>query len=315
MAALVDDRQRSEDERLSVEGGKAGSARRRVGFAALLALVPILAVVLVTRVGGGQGRLPGSPPVAVRGPGHVHGLGVNPRDGALFIATHTGLFRLAEDESRPVRVGESSQDTMGFTVVGPDRFLGSGHPDEREPGPALLGLVDSRDAGRSWRPVSLSGQADLHLLRALGSRVFGADSSSDRFLASDDGGRTWTEHAAPRELIDLALEPRDGGRMVASTRGGLRVSTDDGRTWTALGETAPGLLSWAAGGSLLHVDASGRVKASSDRGRTWEPRGSIGAQPVSFTARDRRSVYAALPDGRIMASTDGAKTWTTRARP
>lgn len=34
-----------------------------------------------------------------------------------------------------------SQDTMGFTVVGPDRFLGSGHPTygplirEREPHP------------------------------------------------------------------------------------------------------------------------------------------------------------------------------------
>jgi hypothetical protein len=28
------------------------------------------------------------------GPVHVHGLGVNPADGALFIATHTGLYRV-----------------------------------------------------------------------------------------------------------------------------------------------------------------------------------------------------------------------------
>ena len=30
-------------------------------------------------------------PAADPGPVHVHGLGVNPADGALFIATHTGL--------------------------------------------------------------------------------------------------------------------------------------------------------------------------------------------------------------------------------
>ena len=28
------------------------------------------------------------------GPIHVHGLGVNPADSSLYIATHTGLFRM-----------------------------------------------------------------------------------------------------------------------------------------------------------------------------------------------------------------------------
>jgi hypothetical protein len=51
------------------------------------------------------------------GPVHVHGLGVNPSDGALFIATHTGLFRAADGDGTAVRVGGSFQDTMGFTVV------------------------------------------------------------------------------------------------------------------------------------------------------------------------------------------------------
>src|SRR5687768_7073255 len=35
----------------------------------------------------------GGPRVGDPGPVHVHGLGVNPKDGALFVATHTGLFR------------------------------------------------------------------------------------------------------------------------------------------------------------------------------------------------------------------------------
>jgi hypothetical protein len=63
------------------------------------------------------------------GPIHVHGLGINPKDGALFVATHTGLFRAGEGEPKATRVADRFQDTMGFTVVGPNRFLGSGHPE------------------------------------------------------------------------------------------------------------------------------------------------------------------------------------------
>ena len=99
---------------------------------------------------------------------HVHGLGLNPKDGALFIATHTGLFRLAAGERNPERVAGRYQDTMAFTVVGPGRFLGSGHPDGRERLPPFLGLIESRDAGQSWRPVSLLGKVDFHLLEVVG---------------------------------------------------------------------------------------------------------------------------------------------------
>lgn len=102
------------------------------------------------------------------GPIHVHGLGVDPVDGALFVATHTGLFRAAEGESRARRVADRYRDTMGFAIVGPGRFLGSGHPDGREQLPPFLGLIESRDAGRSWDAVSLQGEVDFHVLEASG---------------------------------------------------------------------------------------------------------------------------------------------------
>ena len=37
-------------------------------------------------------------------PVHVHALGLDPGDGSLFIATHTGLFRLSHDQETPERV-------------------------------------------------------------------------------------------------------------------------------------------------------------------------------------------------------------------
>ena len=66
------------------------------------------------------------------GPIHVHGLGINPADRSLFIATHTGMYRARRGQQEAKRVTNRYQDTQGFTIVGPNRFLGSGHPDINE---------------------------------------------------------------------------------------------------------------------------------------------------------------------------------------
>jgi hypothetical protein len=83
---------------------------------------------------------------------------------------------------------------MGFTVTGPDDFLGSGHPDGRDRLPPFLGLIRSVDAGRSWEPVSLLGRRDFHVLEAAGRRIygFGTDFETRRagLLVSDDAGRS-----------------------------------------------------------------------------------------------------------------------------
>jgi hypothetical protein len=109
----------------------------------------------------------GSAPVGDPGIVHVHGLGRNPADGSLMIATHTGLFRAGAEGGKPERVAGRFQDTMGFTVVGPDHFLGSGHPASVDD-PAFLGLIESRDAGNNWRPISLRGEVDFHVLESQG---------------------------------------------------------------------------------------------------------------------------------------------------
>jgi hypothetical protein len=122
-------------------------------------LAPAL-VLIASLAGCGEQDEAAPPPVEAADPGvvHVHGLGRNPADGALMIATHTGLFRVGPKEQTAERVAGLYQDTMGFTVVGPDHFLGSGHPASVREDPPYLGLIESRDAGRTWRPISLRGE-------------------------------------------------------------------------------------------------------------------------------------------------------------
>ncbi len=250
------------------------------------------------------------------GPVHVHGLGVDPKDGALFIATHTGLFRAEKGQQESKRVADRYQDTMGFTVAGPNRFLGSGHPDfQKDPDlPPLLGLIKSEDAGQSWEPVSMLGEADFHVLESSGPRVYGFDSSGGRLMVSVDGGQHWIERATPEPLISLAMDPSDPGRVVIAGEGRLYLSLNGRGRWQAL-DGDPGLLAWPTSKRLYRVGGDGGVSVSRGAAKAWRQVGELGGQPAAFEAEGPNDLYAALHDGTVKRSTDGGKSWRVRSRP
>jgi hypothetical protein len=275
-------------------------------------------LVAVVAILGGCGDESGAPApedaaVSDAGVQHIHGLGVNPADRSLVIATHTGLFTAGPDERSATRIGDSRQDTMGFTVIGRDRFLGSGHPDARTDLPPLLGLIRSDDAGRSWQSISLLGEADFHVLRARGRHVYGFDATQARLLVSGDGGRSWEQRSPPAPVIDLAVDPAHGGRVVASTEAGIFSSDDGARTWRPMARDRGGLLAWTTAGLTL-VDASGEVHQATDPGRQFERVGEIGGQPAALAA-DSEDLYVALHTNEVKSSTDGGRTWSVRVAP
>lgn len=276
----------------------------------LVALVAAGVVFAVVRVVSDE---TGGVDTALR-PVHVHGLGVDPADGALYIATHSGLWRLPRGEGTASRVGDSAQDTMGFTVVGDRRFLGSGHPDLRTDLPPNLGLIESLDSGRTWTPVSLLGESDLHVLRSAGARLYGYDATNDRLLTSTDRGRGWVEIESPGPVVDLAVQPGADRVLVATAAGFLLRSTDGGRRWKAQGSKV-GLLGWPAKGTLYLIEPSGRVSVSSNGGASFEARGSVGEEPAAFLAAGVDELYVALHDGSIRGSRDGGRSWSVRATP
>lgn len=256
------------------------------------------------------------------GPVHVHGLGVDPADGALLIATHTGLYRAPDDERTARRVGERQQDTMGFTVVGSRHYLGSGHPDLRDDLPPFLGLIESRDGGESWRPVSLLGKRDFHLLEAAGRFVYGYGSDFETraagLLVSGDRGRSWSERRVPEPLISLAVDPSTPARLVAAGQRALYLLDARGRSQVVLGGGPVGLLAFAADGRrvverLVVLDGAGRVWRSRDR--RWETVGEIGGEPAALETGRAGELLAALHDGTVKRSADGGLSWEIRAAP
>ena len=148
---------------------------------------------------------------------HVHGLGINPADELLYVATHYGLWRV-DDAGQAERVGEHYLDLMGFTVVGADHFVASGHPPLTEELPTHLGLIETTDAGETWEPVSLFGQADFHALRTAHGQLLGWDTVSGQLLVSDEG-REW-ESRGEHAIYDIVPAPDDPDVLLATV--GLR---------------------------------------------------------------------------------------------
>jgi hypothetical protein len=254
-----------------------------------------------------------STPVTPGDPGviHIHGLGRNPADGALFIATHTGLFRMGSSDRSPERVAGLYQDTMGFTVVGRDHFLGSGHPGSIENDPPFLGLIESRNAGSTWRPISLRGDVDFHVLEAQGKTVYGFGSDWEtreaRFLRSDDRGRTWTRLTPPEALLGLAIDPQDPRVSVALGEQRGWFSRDGGASWRPL-PIPGGMVTWTPELGLIAVDLEGVIRNSSEPTGEWNEVGRLPGTPAALEAVGDE-LLAATHESQVLSSSDGGRTW------
>jgi photosystem II stability/assembly factor-like uncharacterized protein len=238
---------------------------------------------------------------------HVHGLAES--ENGLYVATHLGLFEVVGDEITPV--GDATHDLMGFTVAGPGDLVASGHPDLRvenllvDGKPPLLGLVQSKD-GQTWAPMSLLGEVDFHSLEAAHDRIYGFDSTSSRFMVSDDR-KTWETRSKDAPIIDFAVSPDDADTIVATTPNGMTRSTDGGRTWEEAVAGQFVYVDWDSKG-LYAVTAQRQLSRSSDGGRTWTDGATLPGDPEALLVA-QEGIYVAVAEQGIVRSTDEGKTF------
>ncbi|MEU6375223.1 F510_1955 family glycosylhydrolase [Streptomyces sp. NPDC046909] len=238
---------------------------------------------------------------------HVHGLGVDPADGRVYVATHSGLYTVTKGE-KPKLVGDRRDDFMGFTVTGEKTFVASGHGAPGGGQPGDLGLIETHDAGSTWTPRSLSGDADFHSLESVKGTVYGYEGG--RIRVSDDL-KGWDDRAT-LEALDLAVSP-GGDTLLATTAEGVVTSTDGGRTFGEGSGQVQAFLSWPAERSLFGIGTSGTLSGSADGGKTWKRLTSLpGGQPQALTAVNADHVLAATATG-VYESRDGGRSFAQLA--
>jgi photosystem II stability/assembly factor-like uncharacterized protein len=244
---------------------------------------------------------------------HVHGLAWDPADpDRLLIATHHGLIAL--EDGALEAVSERRDDFMGFSVhpSGNGVYLASGHP----PGGGNLGVIISRDAGRTWEMLSpgAGGPVDFHQLdvsKANPEIIAGVYGS---IQASRDGGRTWTVTGPPpAPMIGLALSAATPEKVYAATQAGLFESPDLGSSWvkSSTSSEAPAtMVTTMADGTVFVYDV--------ENGLTWKAAGSDAFEPVGPAFTDDAILHLAVKDGEMAAATykgamlrslDGGRSW------
>jgi photosystem II stability/assembly factor-like uncharacterized protein len=238
--------------------------------------------------------------------GRAQALAVDRRTGAILVGTDRGLFRVTA-AGRLQRVGAAGRDVTALAVARDGGLLASGHPAAGAAGPADLGLERSDNGGRSWRTISLRGQADLRLLRASGPRLYGLNSTTGTVMATRDAGRRWDVLSTPPGLTDLAVDPRAPAALVASSDSVLWRSSDGAQTW-ARTNGPPGALTWLGSGRVLGASLDARLHESSDRGRSWTIIGRVPAPLVALAER-RGALLGLLANGSVVATHDRGGRW------
>jgi hypothetical protein len=277
-----------------------------IGIAAL-AIAPLL--YFTFEASTKRAEIPPNAPAPLR---LMHGLGFNPEDGSLYVATLRGLFVIVSQD-RAERIAGSFQENRGFTVVGPDTFLASGRPDLRDLAddlaPEKSGLIRSTNGGRTWSAVSLRGEASFGCLESAHGLIYGYDNSSGAFMVSRDNGKKWDTRATLPALSDIAIDPSNQDRIIATTsEGSVLQSEDGGNSWQPRAGLSLMLVEWRQAGQLWAVESSGNVVSSSDSGLTWSVRGALTGIPRAFLA-GRGTLYAAVDESTVLTSVDGAQTW------
>ncbi|QJY47815.1 F510_1955 family glycosylhydrolase [Pseudonocardia broussonetiae] len=255
---------------------------------------------------GSEGHGAGQPGVGSAGLPyeHVHGLGIDPADDTVFVATHDGLFRSSPGGALE-RADSTGRDLMGFTITGPGAFLSSGHPGPGEQVANPLGVVESTDAGATWTALGLAGQVDFHALEAVPGAVYGYDATNRVLRASTDGGHSWDTRVALAAL-DIAADPADPTVILATVQGGVAASRDGGRIFTAPTGPALAYLSWAPTGTVYGIGLDGALFASTTGGAGWQQVGVVpGGRPQALTATGA-TLLAATAGGVYRSDDDGA---------
>lgn len=140
------------------------------------------------------------------------------------------------------------------------------------------------------------------------------------FMATRDGGATWSFHFTPTgDASSLAIDPRDGAVFYAGTRSSLFKSLNGGHTWIdVLPDTmiADVQISPADPNTIYAIQTqhygiqNNRIQMSRDAGVTWTSHVAMGEIfSMVLDPRDPRRLVISVVGGTVYRSSDGGAHW------
>jgi photosystem II stability/assembly factor-like uncharacterized protein len=338
--------ERVSDLEALIEEARRRARRRRIGIGIVVALVTAGAAGLAglyggggngggaTALAGGAGPKGQSSPSALPLAPLPHGneasaFAFDPRrPNIVYVASahaHGGVYVFKTTD------GGQHWHLTGARGAGWQSDILSLTADPLHPGTLYAGtdtaVYKTVDGGRSWRPFKRG-------LFSPQRRVCYREAGAPRYCVEQPFGKPGTTSWNRNNgwVLDVAVDPRDRS-VVYSAAGGVRRSTDGGRTWEnvfkprrgketkvsriAIAPTQPESIY-----AIAHDGRSGatRIYKSTNAGRTWQATGRASSLPASCCDEDALAVDGGSPQtvytvvgNTVFATSDGGASWQPRA--
>jgi mono/diheme cytochrome c family protein len=255
-------------------------------------------------------------PIELEKLGAIQGIGVHPLDpSSLYLATNNGLYLTTQDKQAELL--SRNNDNLISIAVAHDKastLYASGHP----PIGGNLGLLRSKDYGRSWEKISTDPNGPIALEKLTVSHsdpdtIYGVYQG---LRVSHDGGNTWLKVAAePPGLFGLAVSGHDSRLLYAAARDGLYVSRNGGRSWndpyqfrlpvTMVRTTADNML-------YAFIVSKGLMRTP-ESATAWQPLyNQFGSQlllDMTVAPGNPARLFAVNQFGRLLASMNKGESW------
>jgi phosphoribosyl-AMP cyclohydrolase len=178
---------------------------------------------------------------------HIYGLGYSNDGKRLLVPAHKGLKIFADGKWMDSH--GDTHDYMGFSMTD-DGFYSSGHPAMGASYKDPMGLVKSKDDGKSISVLALEGEVDLHglsvgyrthTLYALNSKPNSKMMQAGMFYSRDEA-KSWTQsHMAgvTGQISTVSVHPTQESIVAVGTASGAYLSKDYGQTFTGVNTEYP----------------------------------------------------------------------------
>ena len=138
------------------------------------------------------------------------------------------------------------------------------------------------------------------------------------FIASEDGGRSWSQLAegvgGPVDFHQMDVSPADPQTIYGAYAGHLQISRDGGHSWEVVGPAPEGLIDLAASSTdpaMLYAATQSGLLKSEDGGRTWQDAYWLRQPATMVHVTPDGAAYAFVLGTGLIETTEPKLSWQT----
>jgi hypothetical protein len=259
----------------------------------------------------------------------VHGLTYSADGKQLMVAVHDGLA--VYENGKWSKSQAPQHDYMGFSATA-KHFYSSGHPARGSGLVNPLGVIRSKDGGKTWDTLGLERESDFHLLATSWntSAIYVWNHAPNSRMRQPglhytlNDGFVWKPARAAGlkgNPMALAVHPGNATLVAAATASGVYLSRDSGERFEPVASGAQGVsVFFDLDGKQLWYgtfDGQARFARAPLGGKaTSVALPAIGRDAVAYIAQNpaKRTEYAiATFEKSVYLSKDSGRTWTAIA--